>query len=64
MGTITLGLLDIGSMVAGYLFGKAAPKVLTAAQGGDATEAKAEAGKLITAIEAKLAEIKAQLSAL
>ena len=51
-------------MVAGYLFGKAAPKVLTAAQGGDATEAKAEAGKLITAIEAKLAEIKAQLSAL
>ncbi len=60
MGTITLGLIDIGSAVAGYLFGKIAPKVLTACA-GDPDHDKTEASAVVAKIEAALAKIKAAL---
>ena len=60
IGTITLGLIDIGSAVAGYLFGKIAPKVVTACA-GDPTHDKTEVTSVVAKIEAGLAKIKSAL---
>ncbi len=62
MGTITLGLVDIGSAVAGFLFGGLAPKIFggkTTAEGVAAS--KAEVKALVAHIEESLAKIKAAL---
>ncbi len=65
MGTIAFSLVDIGSAVAGYLFGEAAPKIFGGGAKTSACEGhdKSALTTLVARIKKNVAAIEAAMAA-